>query len=468
MRAQQQTEIVLANHKLVKRIQACRPTYDRQKQLADSRERERWLWNQAVANRPLDASFGVRHPKPPTGTSAGHRPRPQSAQAQLERPRLVGSYAKGDGADRNGGAGVGPAAASRPVRPQTARPAKVERRPSEISRRTAADASVLRVLDLLSAQRTKITSLRELRAQKERLMEPVYTPPPEVRVELLEASDVVINVTTSPACAGSRDELVVLVHGGLFMSGSARASQHLATKLCVELGVPVATPVMRLAPEHPYPAALDDLKAAFAYLTSFGLDSTRASAPPSRIALFAESSGANLAACMIQSRLAAGESLPSCVVLSSPWLDLSCEQGSFMVNEAYDLMMRKDRMVGIAQAYLAGACSPDDPRCSPLMAPPGPAFAFPPTLVHVCQNELLLDDALIFGEHCRSAGCEITVKEYDQALHAWHTYFPLMPVAQQALSEACDFMRAHLLLDETRRVLGPIGEADGEADSDDE
>jgi hypothetical protein len=124
-------------------------------------------------------------------------------------------------------------------------PAKVERRPSEQARRSSNDASVLRVLDKLASQRTKIGSLRELREQKELLMEGEYEPPADVHVTMLEASGIVINVTTSARCAppSKVDEILVLVHGGLFMSGSPRTCQHLASKLCDELNVPVATPV---------------------------------------------------------------------------------------------------------------------------------------------------------------------------------------------------------------------------------
>jgi len=481
-RAQQQMNIVMENHKLVKRIQASKPTYDRSKQLGDARERERWLINQAIANRPLDQSGGAPPPRPSRPTSASGAPgrpsRPQSAAATLERPRLVGTYkCASAGSSASGGAGLvpvggpsaasGPPAAARKQRPATARPAKLERRPSELSRRSAADASVLKVLDMLAAQRTKIGSLRELRQQKEVLMEAHYSPPTDLRVEMLSASDVVINVTTSPRCKPAADELLVLVHGGLFMSGSARTCQHLAYHLCDLLGIAVATPVLRLAPEHPYPAALDDLKAAYDYLATYGLDPSRTSPPPTKIGLFAESSGGNLAACLIQSLLAAAEPLPACLFMSSPWLDLSCEGGSFDVNEAYDLMMRKDRMVGIATAYLAGAAEPDDPKVSPLRAPRVGAspshFAFPPTLIHVCQNELLLDDAINFTEYARAAGADVTLQECDQVLHGWHTYFPVMPQAEQHLREVARFFETHLLPEQA--VLDALAEAN-EDDSD--
>jgi monoterpene epsilon-lactone hydrolase len=421
----------------------CKPTYDRQKQMAAEKERERWLWNQAIANRPLDSSA------PPRPISAVARRRPASAAAALTAP--PGMPALG-APTHSGASGSGPPPAAKPVRPSTARPAKLKRAPSEMDRRAQADASVLKVLDLLSAQRSKITSLKELRAQKDVLMSGVYAAPGDISTELIEAGGIVIHVTSSPACkpggASSSDQLVVLVHGGLFMSGSPQASAHLAAKLCQQLGVAVATPQLRLAPEHPFPAASDDLKAAYDYLSQYGVDPHRSSPPPTKIALYAESSGGALAVGMLQALKAEGNPLPACVGLVSPWLDLTCEGGSYVVNEAYDLMMRRDRLHGIATAYMAGGKPLSDPRASPLLAPDGPEhFAMPPTLVHVCKNELLLDDALTYGEYCLAQGTDIKVQQFDHALHAWHTYFPLMPVAEQALGEMAAFFKGHLFAD---------------------
>jgi len=204
---------------------------------------------------------------------------------------------------------------------------------------------------------------------------------------------------------------------------------------------------LQLNPPANLQTASDDLRAAYDYLRQYGIDPQRKTAPPTRIGLYAESSGGALAVALVQSLRAAGEPVPCCLGLNSPWLDLSCEGGSHIVNEAFDLMMRKDRLQGIASAYLAGTTEATDPRASPLHAPEGGnlgAFLMPPTLIHVCKNELLLDDSLVFGEYCHGAGSEVTVKSFDQALHGWHTYFPLMPVAEQALVEMATFLRPHL------------------------
>ena len=213
-RERQQQEIVRANHQLVKRIQMCKPTYDRKKQLDDHKWRKWWLWNQAVANRPLDAPTttarhrGARPAPPPPRSQAARRGRRQRRQRRQPRaPRAATAAAAGR---------------RRPARPATARPAKPKRGQSEVHQRAAADASVLKVLDLLSAQRSKISSLHELRAQKDVLMNAVYTPPEGVETTLLEAAGLVIHVTSSAEAAARPDQLLVLVHGGLFMSGSRR------------------------------------------------------------------------------------------------------------------------------------------------------------------------------------------------------------------------------------------------------
>lgn len=227
------------------------------------------------------------------------------------------------------------------------------------------------------------------------------------------------------------------------MSGSPLTAKHVAAKMCSDLGVTVATPQLRLAPENPYPAALDDLKAAYAFLRQHGVDPAMASAPPLRVALYAENSGGALALSLVHALIATDDLMPCAMAMCSPWLDLTCENGSFTVNESCDPVMRKDKLHGIAKAYLGGAALPSDPIASPLLAPSS-AFALPPTLVHVSRNELLLDDSLILEEKCRSAGADVSVKEWARVLHGWHTFFPVMPAALQAVDEVVDFLRKHL------------------------
>ncbi len=152
----------------------------------------------------------------------------------------------------------------------------------------------------------------------------------ESHISLLDAGGVeleVVRAARAPAAAAEAtpEPLLLLVHGGLFMSGSPRAVRHVAARLSAELGIAVATPKLRLAPEHPYPAALDDLATAYEWLERHGVGAEGA-APPSRLALVAESSGGALALALLHRRHAAGAAPPCALALVSPWLDMTCRR----------------------------------------------------------------------------------------------------------------------------------------------
>jgi len=413
-RQRQQDEIAAQNRKLVKRLQMSRPTYETNRFLSDWHDRERWLLNQRVANRPLVVQEGVVRPQ-----------RPASATAAVGRRRP-------DSASTTGSIAVPP---RRPDRPRTAAPKGPSKPAAPI------EQSVVTVLELLSSQMQEAGSLAQVRQKRDSLMDGVYRRPAEVEVEQIDGAVAGAPVEVVRPLTASGEVVLVLVHGGMFMAGSGRAMRHLAAQLASVLGVAVATPSLRLAPEHPHPAALDDLCAAYDYIAKYGIDGH----PPERIGLFAESSGGALAITMLLRRKAAHESLPAAVAMASPWLDLTCSGGSFIVNEEYDLVLQKERMVGIVAAYLGPDGSAEDAEISPLLAPPEVYAGLPPMLLHVGESEVLLDDARQFAESARLHGSEVLLKEWGGVVHAWHTFFPLMPKAAAALAEVADFLRPLLL-----------------------
>ena len=123
------------------------------------------------------------------------------------------------------------------------------------------------------------------------------------------------------------------------------------------------------------------------------------------------------------------------------------------------------RALTLAHAADAPAApAPSPARCRARPRPHARPLAR--SLAQVCKNELLLDDALIFAEYCAAAGSEVAVQQYDQALHAWHTYFPIMPVAEAALADVLDFLRAKLFGGPggggTAAALSSVAEADDE------
>lgn len=117
--------------------------------------------------------------------------------------------------------------------------------------------------------------------------------------------------------------------------------------------------------------------------------------------------------------------------------------GSFTVNEPHDPVMQRKRMLDMAAVYL-GAASPTDPAVSPLHAPPAAFAGMPPTLVHVGDTEVLLDDARTLEEKARSVGVQLEVREWSRVIHAWHTFYPLMPKADEALRDLTGFLKMHI------------------------
>ena len=142
---------------------------------------------------------------------------------------------------------------------------------------------MLQVLDLLTSQMSGASTLGQMRVARDALMQhedPNKTHLASSHISLLDAGGVELEVVRAarPPAAGDdarAEPLLLLVHGGLFMSGSPLAVRHVAARLSAELGVAVVTPKLRLAPEHPYPAALDDLKAAYDHLSKYGVDPHR-------------------------------------------------------------------------------------------------------------------------------------------------------------------------------------------------
>ena len=346
----EQERIARDNQALVRRLQMCRPTHDRAKLEDDFRVRSRWLHEHANAKRPISANANGRPTsansagRPTSATAYGRadvpvRRRPQSAVVRRPHPP--------DGAPSAAGVLTG-------GRPQSAQP-RNPRRPRTAGPRTRAvapvhtpDPDVLKVLDLLTSQMSGASTLGQMRVARDSLMQhedPNLTHLASSHISLLDADGVELEVVRAarPPAAGddARPEpLLLLVHGGLFMSGSPLAVRHLAARLSAELGVAVVTPKLRLAPEHPYPAALDDLEVAYAWLEDHGVGYPYPDArtvPPSRIGIFAESSGAALALAALHRRHAAGTRPPPCALaLVSPWLDMTCSGGSFTVSRPHE------------------------------------------------------------------------------------------------------------------------------------
>lgn len=223
---------------------------------------------------------------------------------------------------------------------------------------------------------------------------------------------------------------VLFLHGGGYVMGSARAYAHFAGHFAQRLSASVFVPDYRLAPEHPFPAALEDAHAAY-----LGLSKTGAT----QIIVVGDSAGGGLSLSLLsllQGRAANGVPEPVAAVVMSPWTDLAMGGGSIVTRADEELYLSKDMLETCAGMYL-GATDAHHPQASVLNAP---LLGLPALQIHVGTSEILLDDSTRYFERARESGAAVT-------LHVWQGMphvFANCPGALQAADEALEIMASFI------------------------
>jgi len=189
----------------------------------------------------------------------------------------------------------------------------------------------------------------------------------------------------------------------------------------------------RLAPEHPFPAALEDALAAYQWLLGQGI-------APGRVVIAGDSAGGGLTMAALLALRDRGLPRPAGGVCISPWVDLTCSGSSYATKAASDPIVTREGVAGMAQAYI-GDGDPKRPLVSPLYAD---LRNLPPLLVQVGSDEVLLDDALGLGERARAAGVDVTVEEWPAMVHVWHWFLPMLDEAEQAVGVIGTFVRSRI------------------------
>lgn len=238
---------------------------------------------------------------------------------------------------------------------------------------------------------------------------------------------------TSVRGGANADRTVLYFHGGGYCLGSIATHRTLVGNIARAAAARVASVEYRLAPEHPFPAAVDDAVAAYRGLLSAGKS-------PARIALAGDSAGGGLTVASLHALRDAGEPLPACAVCISPWLDLSCDGESMRTRAQQDPMIVPEQLRALGATYLAGA-SARDPLASPLF---GETSGLPPILLHVGTAETLLDDSTRFAERAQTAGVDVTLDVWDEMIHVWHAFVPLLPEAERAIARIGDYLRLRI------------------------
>jgi epsilon-lactone hydrolase len=222
------------------------------------------------------------------------------------------------------------------------------------------------------------------------------------------------------------DPTVVYIHGGAFVIGSAYGYRVHAGALAAAAQTGVLVPDYRLAPEHPFPAAVDDAANAYHWLVARGI-------APEAIALVGDSAGASMALSLLQQLRNTGEPLPGAVVVMCPWLDLALHPDSDAATALDPDVARQ-----CATAYLA-AHSPDDPVVNPLGAD---LTGMPPILIQAATGDYRLADAKALAERARAQGVDARLDLYPVDAHAFQLFWSFLPEAANAIQNAGRFIQA--------------------------
>ncbi len=257
---------------------------------------------------------------------------------------------------------------------------------------------------------------------------------PEMKITEVEMNGVKAYWVTSPKARGD-DAVIMYLHGGAYVTGNAKDQAGSVLPVLEDLGIKGLSVEYRLAPEHPFPAAVNDAMAVYLALLSQGYK-------PEQIAMVGESAGGGLSLATVLALRDVGKPLPGAVAVMSPWTDLTMSGDSQITQVEWDPILKLNRAVFWAKAY-AGKTSRTHPLVSPLF---NTYENFPPTLILVGTRELIASDAMRVSRKMREAGVDVTLDVWDGMWHVhpihWVFGIPESIAAQKFIAK---FLREMLL-----------------------
>ncbi len=255
----------------------------------------------------------------------------------------------------------------------------------------------------------------------------VFPTAADVTLESVSANGVPAEWASTPGAA--HDRVVMYVHGGGYVIGSVKSHRHLVTELGRAAGTRTLSVDYRLAPEHPFPAAVDDALAAYRYLLAQGFT-------PGNIAIAGDSAGGGLTVATLLAIREAGLDQPACGFCISPWIDLEATGNSMTELAAVDPMVSRAGLDGMSAAYLAGASAK-----TPLAAPLHAEFrGLAPLLIHVGAAETLLDDSIRLAGKAGAADVDVTLQVWPEMIHVWHFFHPMLETGRSAIAQGGEFI----------------------------
>ncbi len=230
-----------------------------------------------------------------------------------------------------------------------------------------------------------------------------------------------------------QDRVVLYLHGGGYVLGSINSHRDVCERLSRAAKARVLAIEYRLAPEHPFPAGIDDAVAAYRWLLKQGLSAKR-------LAIAGDSAGGGLSMSTLLALKQAGDPLPACVTLMSPWVDLEL-LGDSMTSKGDEDPMIKKPMVAIMSATYVPSGDLRNPLISPLNAD---LTGLPPLMIHVGTREVLLDDSIRLAARAKKAGVEAELKTWEGHVHVFQIFASGVKDGETSLQELGAFIRKHI------------------------
>ena len=253
----------------------------------------------------------------------------------------------------------------------------------------------------------------------------------DVEFTAVDAAGVPAEWSIAPGSDASR--VLMFLHGGGYCSGSILSHRRMVTEAGRAAGMRTLAVGYRLAPEHPFPAALEDALTAWRFLLGQGIDAAS-------VAVGGDSAGGGLTVALINTLREAGDNVPACAWLVSPWVDMTMSGSTLASKDKVDPLIHKDYLGELADAYVPRGMDRSDPRVSPLFAD---LRGFSPTLIQVGSAETLLADATRLSAALGSADVAVTLEVWPHMIHAWHLWNAHLEPARRALASAGAFLRGH-------------------------
>jgi acetyl esterase/lipase len=285
-----------------------------------------------------------------------------------------------------------------------------------------------KVIEILKSQpRDPDASVGRMRGAMEKVAEHVAR---DVKCEPVSAGGIAAEWIAPPNAAD--DRVILYLHGGGYVMGSINTHRAMVARIARASQARALAIDYRLAPEHPFPAAVEDATAAYRWLLAQGCK-------PGKIVISGDSAGGGLVLATLLALRDAGTALPAGAVPISPWTDMEGTGESVKTKAAKDPMTEIGGLHRMAKMYVNGQ-DPKNPLASPLY---GDYRGLPPMLIQAGEAEILMDDATRVAERAKAAGVKVDLEIWDDMMHVWHVFAKILPEGQQAIDKIGRFVIEH-------------------------